>query len=326
MRGMMAAAVLAVTISFPAYAQDIREERVQFDAGRSGTTISGRIKGYEIVDYLLGASAGQHISIDFQSGNPSGYFNFLPANSDTAIFVGSSDGNRYTGALSAGGDYRIRVYLMRNAARRNEVTTYTLAVDIQGKAAETPAARGPDYADGLSGGPDYWSVANLAANDTLNVRAGPGAGHEVVGRRVNGDRVRNLGCRMAGDSRWCQIEADAGRTFVGWVNGRYLVESAYAPQNGVVNSQASGHVPCSIAAGQPTTQCPFRATHGGNGNASVWIEMSAGRERYIEFKAGEPAGSDPGLAVSFERLGDLTLIRIGGVERYDIPDAVVFGG
>ncbi len=326
MRLLIAIALLATAVSIPAYAQDIRQERVQFEAGRSGATISGRIKGSETVDYLLGASAGQRISIDLETSNLSSYFNLLPAGSETAIHTGSVDGNTYAGTLPGNGDYRIRVYLMRNAARRNEVANYTLSVDITGDASQAGGSRNPDFADGLSGGPDYWDVANLAANDTLNVRAGPGTGNPVVGKLANGDRARNLGCRMAGNARWCQIEAGADQKFTGWVNGRYLVELSWAPQNGVVNSQATGEVPCSTVAGQPTTNCPFRVTRGGNGNASVWIELPAGDERYIEFSSGDPIGTDPGLALSFERLGDLFLIRIGGVERYEIPDAVVFGG
>ena len=36
------------------------------------------------------------------------------------MFVGSTSGNRFSGVLPTDGDYAIRVYLMRNAARRNE--------------------------------------------------------------------------------------------------------------------------------------------------------------------------------------------------------------
>lgn len=43
-------------------------------------------------------------------------------------------------------------------------------------------------------------------------------------------------------------------------------------------------------------------------------------------REGKPIGTDPGLTLSFERSGDLSLIRIGSVERYEIPDALIFGG
>jgi len=211
-----------------AHAQDIREERVRFAAGESGATIEGRLRGYESVDYVLGASGGQRISIYLESSNPSGYFNLLPPGSETAVHVGSVNGNEYEGILPRSGDYRIRVYLMRSAARRDESTDYILDVDIDG--GRPQAARDPDYADGLSGGPDFWEVSDVPANDTLNVRSGPGTGNRVVGELANGDTVRNLGCEMVGSSRWCMIEAGSEMKFTGWVNGRYLREASVYPQ------------------------------------------------------------------------------------------------
>lgn len=316
--------LLASLVWSQAFAQDIREVRVQFDAGRSGATIEGRIKGYEIVDYVLGARRGQNIAIDLGTDNLANYFNLLPAGSETAIHIGSVNGNEYRGALPADGDYRIRVYMMRSAARRDEVANYRLSVDIGADGAAS--APDPDFADGLSGGPDYWAVSGVSRGDLLNVRTAPGTKSAVIGQLANGDRVRNLGCRMVAKSRWCQVGLGGDQGMTGWVNGRYLVEAGAPPQGGGANTSASGEVPCSTALGQPTGRCAFRVTRGGNGNAGVWIALPDGRERYIDFRDGVPVGTDPGLKLSFERMSDLMLIRIGGVERYEIPDAVVFGG
>ena len=307
-------ALLVFLLPFVAIAQDLRQERIHFEAGTSGATIKGTIKGYESVDYLLSAQAGQTMTVGMQTSNLSSYFNVLEGDNPSALHVGSSDGNQWTGTLPATSDYRIRVYLMRNAARRNESANYSLAINI--------TASNPDYADGLSGGPDYWEVVNVSANDTLNVRAGPGTGHPVVGELANGDRARNLGCRIVGNSRWCRIEAGMEMKFEGWVNGHYLREAAGAPGN----TDATGQIPCSLAAGQPTRQCRFRVSRGGNGNASVWVTIGDGKERHIEFRNGEPITSEAGLDVVYERISDLYLIRMGGVERYEIPDAVLYGG
>ena len=81
----------------------------------------------------------------------------------------------------------------------------------------------PDYADGMAGGPDYWRVAGVPRNDTLNVRSGAGTNHPVIGELANGDIVRNLGCERMGSSRWCRIETR--QKFKGWVNGSFLRES-----------------------------------------------------------------------------------------------------
>ena len=136
----MAMAMTALLFACTVQAQ-IRTERVQFAKGASSKTITGSVKGDASVDYVVGARAGQTMSVTLKPGNASNYFNVLPPGSDTALFVGSSSGNTYTGSLPVDGDYRIRVYLMRNAARRNEASNYTLTVGVAGASgSKAPAA------------------------------------------------------------------------------------------------------------------------------------------------------------------------------------------
>ena len=55
-----AAIFLSLSLATTAIAtNDIRTERVQFERGASSAVVEGSIKGYEIVDYVLRASAGQ---------------------------------------------------------------------------------------------------------------------------------------------------------------------------------------------------------------------------------------------------------------------------
>ena len=59
------------------------------------------------------------------------------------MYVGQT-GEAYTGMLPTDGDYTVRVYLMRSAARRNEVSDYTLTISVAGKAlAPLPASQDP---------------------------------------------------------------------------------------------------------------------------------------------------------------------------------------
>jgi len=113
-------------------AQDrIRTERILFEPGTTSALIEGSITGYQIVDYLVGAEAGQKAHISMQTDNLASYFNILPPGEDeVAMFIGSTLGNEYEGDLPASGDYRIRVYMMRSAARRDEVANYRLDVTI----------------------------------------------------------------------------------------------------------------------------------------------------------------------------------------------------
>jgi hypothetical protein len=119
---------------------NIRQEQIEFGKGTSGTTIKGKIKGDQIVDYQLRAGAGQSMVAIFKPTNLSAYFNVLPPGSKVAIFVGSISGNRFDAELPADGVYTIRVYLMRNAARRNETANYTLDVSIADRSKTAAAA------------------------------------------------------------------------------------------------------------------------------------------------------------------------------------------
>lgn len=112
-------------------ADEIRSERVIFSKGETATTIKGKIKGYEIVDYKVRARATQSMVVNLETDNLSNYFNILaPGEAEVAFFVGSVAGNRFEGGLPKSGDYTIRVYLMRNAARRDATANYRLEVAI----------------------------------------------------------------------------------------------------------------------------------------------------------------------------------------------------
>lgn len=121
-----------------------RKERVVFAKGVSSATIKGTLKGGADVDYLLRAAAGQTLTVKLQGTNPQNDFNVLPPGStDVAMFVSNITGARsWSGVLPADGDYAIRVYLMRPAARRNESSNYTLTVAVTGEPLRPlPAAR-----------------------------------------------------------------------------------------------------------------------------------------------------------------------------------------
>jgi hypothetical protein len=110
-------------------------ERVTFAKGASSATIKGTLKGGADVDYLVRAAAGQTLEVKLQGSNVQNYFNVLPPGSaNVAMFVSNISGARsWSGMLPADGDYAIRVYLMRPAARRNESSKYTLTVGVTGK-------------------------------------------------------------------------------------------------------------------------------------------------------------------------------------------------
>lgn len=75
-----------------------------------------------------------------------------------------------------------------------------------------------------SAGEVQYQVAFVTADDTLNVRSGPGVANEVVGELApyaSGVRITGPGQKADG-STWVPIAAGA---LTGWVNGRFLTET-----------------------------------------------------------------------------------------------------
>lgn len=139
---------LLVICAMPVAAQTVKVQRIGFAAGTFSATVKGSITGAEIVDYKLGARAGQTMRATLKTSNASNYFNVLPPGSEAALFIGATSGNQWTGTLPANGDYTVRVYLMRSAARRNERGNYTLSVGITGSP-DAKVAGTPYHATGM---------------------------------------------------------------------------------------------------------------------------------------------------------------------------------
>lgn len=226
-------ALFALPISV-ALSQDARNVDVRFPRGSSGTTITDTISGYQTINYRIGVSAGQNMSVQLDTDNSSNYFNIIAPGASEAAFNSSMSGNSANFRIPSSGNYVISVYLMRNAARRNESADFDLTLYVDG-GASTQAPRpttlptapvAPRPVASMDGGPDYWQVQGLGS-DTLNVRSGPSTGNPVIATVRNGDTLRNFGCTMNGSTRWCQIQTARGQQ--GWVAGRYLHEAYTQP-------------------------------------------------------------------------------------------------
>jgi len=106
---------------------EVRNEKVAL-ASDGSATLKGRIKGRQSVRYMVPASAGGQMTVELEASNASTYFNIGQAGKDEAFYRGAIEGNVFKGRLPAARDYVITVYQMRNAARRNAVSRYTLRI------------------------------------------------------------------------------------------------------------------------------------------------------------------------------------------------------
>lgn len=88
----------------------------------------------------------------------------------------------------------------------------------------------------------------------------------------------------------------------------------------------AGEAPCARHVGQPMTRCVLLVARTGAGDADVTVVWPDGGTRLIEFRGGAPARSDATGEFRYTREGTLNMIRIGGSERFEILDALAFGG
>lgn len=83
-------------------------------------------------------------------------------------------------------------------------------------------ASGP--ASATADGPDHYRVQAVAKGSFLNLRAEPSTASPRIGKIPADARcLKNLGCRVEQDIRWCKVEFQGA---TGWVAGAYLAEGA----------------------------------------------------------------------------------------------------
>lgn len=139
---LLSVVLLSLDVGVVGAREDIKVEQVSFERGKNSSTIESSITGYAVVDYVLGARKGQYMNVSMATDNDANYFNILaPGEDQVAMFNGSVNGNQYEGILPGTGDYKVRVYMMRSAARRNEVANYSLTVSITGSVSDAAPAQ-----------------------------------------------------------------------------------------------------------------------------------------------------------------------------------------
>jgi hypothetical protein len=120
--------------------------------------------------------------------------------------------------------------------------------------------QGGDYADGDTGGPDFWEITGVPNND-LGLKAEPSLNSQFRVRNLhNGTLLRNLGCENHGGDRWCRVEVRDNPSQNGWARMQYLRESSGSTHHaevsiksdsfksvcGVVNGPEMYKYPCQV--------------------------------------------------------------------------------
>lgn len=199
----------------PAAAHD---PRLRVTPGASESVVTGHLHDEEAISYLLAGQAGQRLTVTLDDSDGAAEVLVAASGAEVALSRAAVEGHPFSAVLPATGDYRIFVRLGRDAILEGRDTDYRLAITLE-------EALPPDFADSLSGGPDYWVVTGVGVDDLLNLRDKPGMQGRVLERLPDGAVLRNMGCTITGATRWCHVANPASGS-EGWVAGRYLRETA----------------------------------------------------------------------------------------------------
>ena len=103
-------------------------QRVRFAPGKSAATIHGHIAGFDAQDYVVAARSGQQMDIRVKASNPETYFVLYSINGKATDM---NETDHYSLQTTESGDYVIRVFMMRAAARRKGAASdYALTISI----------------------------------------------------------------------------------------------------------------------------------------------------------------------------------------------------
>jgi hypothetical protein len=128
-RGISLVAIFfVVLVSVKVSSAQKQPQRVRFERGKSSATTKGHVAGFDTQDYVVDARAGQQMDIRLKASNPETYFVLYSINGKATDM---NETDHYSLETSESGDYVIRVFMMRAAARRKGAASdYTLTISI----------------------------------------------------------------------------------------------------------------------------------------------------------------------------------------------------
>jgi hypothetical protein len=170
-----------VLLTSSLHAQERQTKRLSIPTGKTSVSATGSITGYQDIDYIVNAAAGQTMTVKMKSNINSNYFLvYGPGNTETALYNSDAGEQTWTTTLTQSGDHTIRVYLMRSAARNNVKANFTVTVTVKGSAATKPG-------DALVPGTKFNATSIIDAALTPDVAIGSTKADVGVIRYANGD-------------------------------------------------------------------------------------------------------------------------------------------
>lgn len=121
--------ILAVALLFGVSVSAQSRVVVKFPRGSHSASAKGFITDYKYVDYILGARAGQTMTVKLSSDDDKAQLVVFDPQ-DINVEFGTGVGE-YSGTLEKSGNYKVRVLLSRAEARRRPKVNFKVTFTIQ---------------------------------------------------------------------------------------------------------------------------------------------------------------------------------------------------
>src|SRR5262245_50354738 len=110
-----------------AHAADLPKGPIKVDVSSGEATQKADITGEEYVDYVFPAEVGQSLAVTLESNSKNCHFDLSGPQSETPFYISAITGDRYQQNVRNSGNHRVRVYLVRRAARKGESASYKIS-------------------------------------------------------------------------------------------------------------------------------------------------------------------------------------------------------
>ncbi|WP_432383484.1 hypothetical protein [Duganella sp. P38] len=127
----LAALCSALALTSAPAAGQLARHMTELSGAPQAKTMRGKLRGRDTAEYTVHLREGQTLAVRLKTNLRSNYFNVTGPDGGEALFVGSRDGARYRAKVTQEGVYKISVYLMPNAARRDERASYSLKIEVK---------------------------------------------------------------------------------------------------------------------------------------------------------------------------------------------------
>lgn len=152
MRSLPAMLLSASFLALPVFAQPqdapAPPPPLRLAPGQAQVEVSGSVTGYQTQVYEFDGAVGREVTVLLKYPGQASLYHNVIAPSGTAVFNGSIEGDRFRAILRESGRYQVRVYLMRNDARRGKRAAFTLQIRQSSAGPQHPGdaqASGPSF-------------------------------------------------------------------------------------------------------------------------------------------------------------------------------------